>query len=61
MSAKYFCDVCSTEMKPADCRRIALTVGRISVEVLTAVDGTWNGGQVCHECVRAIIASSKPA
>lgn len=36
--------------------RIKRTFGRVSVEVLVALDGTWNGGEICRSCVIQAVA-----
>jgi hypothetical protein len=59
MSTKAFCDLCGEELKKRDHDRVRRALGRVSVEVLTAVDGTWNGGHVCHRCVMQVVRDGK--
>ena len=51
MSAKYFCDQCGDELSKKDYGRIKRKKGRIEIEVLVGIDGTWNSGHACHKCV----------
>lgn len=54
---KYFCDGCGMPMAEAPHgNRIKRTFGRVSVEVLVALDGTWNGGEICRSCVIQAVA-----
>lgn len=55
MSVTYKCDVCGEVMEPDELNRIVDTVGRVKFEVVHALDGTWNGGHVCHACIYAAI------
>jgi hypothetical protein len=53
---RRFCDGCEREIKVSRrSNRILRENGRIKVEVLVAVDGCWNGGDVCAECVQAAV------
>lgn len=52
MATHYTCDICNSLMKSSDHARLMVRSGRLSIEVLTAIDGVWNGGQVCHSCIR---------
>lgn len=54
---KYFCDICGKEIPPdaESHKRLKRTVGRLSFEVLTAIDSVWNAGHVCHDCIVAAI------
>lgn len=59
---RYFCDGCGREIPKGEGDRLTHRVGRVSVEVMTAVNNTWNAGCVCHDCVRKFVAdSAKPA
>jgi len=49
---KFYCDECGEELKPGQAhKRLTRKLGRVSVEVITAVDGVWNAGEVCPACV----------
>ena len=56
MSAKFYCDSCSKEMKPSDSGRLFVKHGRFMAEIITCVDRIWNSGHLCHRCVRKIVA-----
>jgi hypothetical protein len=54
---KYFCDVCgeetkrnyvATRLKP----ELVYDSGKVVCEVVVAINGTWNGGVICRECLR---------
>ena len=57
---RYFCDVCGKEItrEMPDNRRLTAEAGRLRIEVVTAIDNAWNGGHVCHDCIRAAIAAT---
>ena len=61
MTARYFCDQCGDEVtdKRTTGNRIKRRRDRVSVEVLVAVDGTWNDGHVCQGCVIRAINKGK--
>lgn len=52
---KYFCDICGAEMSRQDQGRIKVRRGRVSVEIMTALDNTWNNGQICHSCIVDVV------
>lgn len=52
---KYFCDICGAEMSRQDQGRIRVRRGRVSVEIMTALDDTWNNGQICHSCIVDVV------
>jgi hypothetical protein len=52
---KYFCDICGKEMSDQDRGRIKVKRGRVSVEIMTALDGIWNNGQICHSCIVDVV------
>ena len=56
VSAKYFCDACGKEMRASDFNRLTVTLGDFKAEVITALRGTWNGGHICHACVRRLVS-----
>ena len=57
---RYFCDVCGEELRKGESARVHGEVGRVSFEVMTAIDGTWNNGLICHACVVKAINSCYP-
>jgi hypothetical protein len=57
---KYFCDVCGEEtkrnyvterLKPELQQRV-----KVECEVIVAMNGTTNGGVICEECLRTVLA-----
>jgi hypothetical protein len=60
MAAKFYCDVCETELKPEDHGRIKRQLGRVRIEIMRAVDNTWNGGYTCHRCVLDVVKGGEP-
>jgi hypothetical protein len=60
MSVRYFCDICQAELAPVHHGRLKAVIGDLAVEVMTRVKGTWNGGQVCHDCIRKVVATGIP-
>jgi hypothetical protein len=60
MSVRWFCDGCGTEI-PSDefshlRRGLQINGTKISIEVLVAVGGVWNSGNVCHKCIKLVAA-----
>jgi hypothetical protein len=56
---KYFCDRCKNELKTEDHVRLKLRLGDHSIEVMTALNDVWNNGNICHKCVKEIVARGK--
>jgi hypothetical protein len=56
---KYYCDRCQKELKSKEHNRLKLRLGDHSIEVLTALKGVWNGGLICHECVKEVVMRGK--
>lgn len=58
---KRFCDRCKREVR-SNGGRVAYKerVGSqtFEVEVMSAVGGTWNGGDLCRDCIKALVAMS---
>jgi len=53
---KVFCDICEKEITGDEAyNRLKTRSGMLLTEVLTAVDGVWNGGHVCHACIRKAV------
>lgn len=50
MSVKYFCDVCHQEIKDPR-THIQVSYGILVVELRRSVNGDWNDGHVCNECL----------
>lgn len=59
MSIKYYCDVCKHEMRKSDHPRLKVRLGDVRVEVMTAFRNTWNTGDICHSCVKKVVAKGK--
>lgn len=47
---RYFCDICSEAIDKPEAQ-IEGTHGRLTLRVMRAIDGTWNAGQVCRDCI----------
>jgi hypothetical protein len=56
---KRYCAGCGKEITDLPTGRLTGRIGRIAVEVMVAVDNTWNSGQACEDCIRAVCAISK--
>jgi len=56
---KYFCDGCGKELAKGDADRVRheahINGTTINVQVMTGVEGVWNSGYVCHECVVRVV------
>jgi hypothetical protein len=58
LSVKTYCDRCKNEMD--DTSRLIRKLGkRFQVEAISCVDGVWNGGHLCHECVKDVVLKGK--
>ena len=55
---RFFCDVCGAEITGSASGRLIGRLGRLTVEVMSAIDGVWNGGQVCADCMKKAVAAS---
>ena len=60
MSARYFCDVCEKEMPEGESNRLKVKAGKINIEVMHALNGLWNGGHICHDCIRRAVKAGRP-
>jgi hypothetical protein len=60
VSVRFFCDVYEKELLKADHDRLKLQWGKVTIEVITAVDDAWNSGQICHKCIREVIEKGEP-
>jgi hypothetical protein len=56
----YFCDVCGNKIASPE-TQISGRRGRIQYTITRALDGTWNGGQVCRPCVVEAIQATPEA
>jgi hypothetical protein len=57
---REYCDMCDDEVKHnfVD-KRLKRTLKRASIEVLVAMDGTWNKGHICRDCLLDVITKGK--
>ena len=53
-----YCDICGSKMD-RNIGRLKIKKGRLEIEVMTAVDKVWNGGQVCHKCIKTAISGKQ--
>jgi hypothetical protein len=60
MSARYYCDNCGRELRPKEGARLKRRLGRVAVQVIHDIDGIWNGGDVCHDCIIAAVVVGAP-
>jgi hypothetical protein len=57
---KHYCDVCGYEIAGQNCVQDRLHVLRrddnirVEVEMMVAINGTWNSGDICEACLRDI-------
>lgn len=58
MSTRHYCDICDDEVESVELRRkfdTFLTVlgngSAVGIEISRSVDGAWNGGHICNECL----------
>jgi hypothetical protein len=49
---RVFCDICGKDITNYRMNRAEASEGRLSISVITAIDGVWNGGHVCVECIK---------
>ena len=60
---KYFCDVCGKEVKGEKRNCVALRykpkLGGVGCEVMVQVDGVWNSGCICLECLLKVLQEGK--
>ncbi len=55
---RKYCDLCVGEVPSNQPERLSVRTDRITLAVHVARDGTWNQGDVCHPCVRRLIANT---
>jgi DNA-directed RNA polymerase subunit RPC12/RpoP len=56
---KYFCDVCGKSAKGDHGNRIIRQLGKVTIEVMVALNRTWNAGIVCEKCVLKAVNKGK--
>ncbi len=59
MSVRYYCDICEREAIERLKRnyvsdRAKIEKDNVIIEVSIAVDGTWNSGFVCKDCLERV-------
>jgi hypothetical protein len=53
---KVFCDACGAEIPTDHARdKFRRLKGRVGVELLTTVDGVFDGGNVCRPCLLKVM------
>ena len=61
MPIKYICDMCGKEtLINYVSERLKAKLGKGMVEVIAGVDGVWNYGVLCKECLIKIIKEGEP-
>ena len=59
---RVFCDVCDTEIERSANRTImtyAMNGHRIGVDLMVSLDDTWNGGDICLDCIITTVSNGK--
>lgn len=61
MSIRRYCDICESEIVVGRTGMLYVEYcfgpgKRLCVELRHALNGTWNSGDVCNECMRAAVA-----
>lgn len=57
---RYYCDLCGNEMPKNEHGRLIRRYACVTVEIIHAVGGTWNLGQVCHACIIRVVNEGTP-
>lgn len=57
---RTYCDKCGVEMPKDHEKRVVRKIDRVTVEILHAVDGVYNGGHVCHVCIVQVVNEGTP-
>jgi hypothetical protein len=54
---RIFCDLCGNEMKArsSGLERLRRGLENVTVEVMAAVNGVYNAGQVCEACIIRVV------
>jgi len=55
---KLFCDNCGAAISE-DFNRTIFKLGKVTVDVIVAVNDVWNKGHTCLECVRKTVAEGE--
>lgn len=55
---RVFCDVCEAELD-STANRSVFERDNVRVEVIVAIDGTWNGGHICVPCIKRTVAQGE--
>jgi len=50
---KVFCDICGKDITNYAGSMATGKHGRLTVEIMIAIDGMWNGGHACEACISA--------
>ena len=49
---RIFCDICGVELVgKGSSDRVNKEHGRLKIEILVAIDNTWNAGHACETCI----------
>ena len=57
---KHFCDVCGDQVqRNSVSQRLTRARKTVTVEVLVATDGVWNGGAICYDCLLDVVLKGK--
>jgi hypothetical protein len=54
-----FCDKCGAKVSTKDHGRLRTRLGKIEIETMVCVGGTWNAGHICNTCIREVVAKGK--
>lgn len=57
---KRICDICKKEIE-RNCvgQRYLPCLGKVSCEVMVAIEGTWNDGEICLDCLKKVLMQGK--
>ena len=50
---RCFCDICGKDITNYRGDKPEAQLGKLKVSVLFAIDGVWDGGHACEDCIRA--------
>jgi hypothetical protein len=60
MSIRRFCDVCDNEIgRNYVSERLKIKRGTFLAEIMISKGGTSNAGELCRDCVKAILTEGK--
>ena len=60
MTITYHCDRCGYKLKPSDHQRIRQMIDGVMVEIISGWNRVWNGGNICHRCIKYAVKHGKP-